>query len=261
MRRPWNIAVKAARVQALARLRFRPLDDGVTVLVVNWNTKAVLADVLRTIRRLSPPDTRILVVDNASSDGSREMLRHWAGIDTVLLSTNAGHGVALDLGLCRTRTSVTVTLDSDAIPLRSGWQAPVVDPVRAGRAVLAGARSQRGFAHPMYLAIDSEVFIRRRLSFQVHVQPGLDPSEVRWGENAWDTAELMTPRLAADEVVLIDRTRNTADGLPGMTAGGVVYHHGGMSRATDGGLTPEAVEAWRTACRALGVDLDAAERG
>lgn len=237
-------------------MRFRPLDDGVTVLVVNWNTGEVLADVLRAIRRLSPSDTRILVVDNASTDGSREMLRTWSGIDTMLLPTNVGHGVALDLGLCTVRTRVTVTLDSDAIPLRSGWLAPAVDPLRSGRAVLAGVRSRRGFVHPMYLAVDTGAFVRRGLSFQVHIEPGLGPSEVRWGENAWDTAELMTPRLAPHEVVLVDRTENAADDLPGMTAGGVVYHHGGMSRAADGGLTAEAVAGWRAACTALGVDLD-----
>ena len=45
-----------------------------------------------------------------------------------------------------------------------------------------------------------------------------------------------------------------------MTAGGVVYHHGGVSRATDGAVTAEALEGWRTACRALGVDVEALRR-
>lgn len=255
MRRPWNVLCKAMRLQARVRMRFRPLHDGVTVLVVSWNTKEVLEDVLRAIRRFSPDDTRILVVDNASSDASREMLRDSPGIETMLLPANAGHGVALDLGVCAVRTRVTVTLDSDAIPLRSGWMAPAVDPVRSGRAVVAGTRSSRGFAHPMYLAVDTAAFVRRGLSFQVHVEPGLAPSEIRWGENAWDTAELLTRRLGADEVELVERNANGADGLPGMTAAGVVYHHGGMSRAVDGGLTVEAIEGWRQACRALGLDL------
>lgn len=245
----------------MVRLRLTGLDDGVTVVIVNWNTRDVLADVLRTVRRSSPPDTRVLVVDNGSTDGSREMLRSWPGIRTMLLRANAGHGVALDLAVCSARTTVTVTIDSDAIPLGEQWLTPVVEPVTSGRAVLAGARSRRGFVHPMYLAVETEAFIRRRLSFQVHVEPGLDPADVRWGENAWDTAELLTPRLPPHEVVLIEPTENTAEGLPGMTAGGVVYHHGGMSRASDGGLTDDAVEGWRAACEALGIDVEAARRG
>lgn len=256
MRRPWNLAVKAARLRARLRLRLRGLDEGVTVVIVSWNTRDVLEDVLHAVHHLSPPDTRILVVDNASTDGTRAMLDGWPGIRTILLPGNAGHGVALDLALCSVRTSVAVTLDSDAIPLGAGWLAPAVEPVRSGGAVLAGLRARRGFVHPVYLAVDTAAFVRRRLSFQVHVQPGVRGDAVQWGENAWDTAELLTPRLAQDEVVLIDRTDNPAPDLPGMTTGGVVYHHGGMSRASDGGITEASLEGWRSACRTLGVELE-----
>lgn len=260
MRRPWNLVVKAAQAYARARIRVRPLHDGVTVLVVSWNTKDVLEDVLEAIRRFSPAHTQVLVVDNASDDGSREMLRGRTDVETMVLPGNAGHGVALDLGLCRVRTRVAVTLDSDAIPLRTGWLDAAVDPVRSGRAVLAGTRATRGFAHPMYLAVDVATILRRKLSFQVHVEPGLAPSDVQWGENAWDTAELLSSRLSPDELVLIDRSENGADGLPGMTAGGVVYHHGGMSRSSSGELTSDAIEGWREACRTLGVDVGPAKQ-
>jgi hypothetical protein len=105
------------------------------------------------------------------------------------------------------------------------------------------------------LAVHTATFCRRRLSFQVHRTPGVPDDQVVWGENAWDTAELMTPRLDPTEVVLIDRTDNPAPDLPGMTAGGVVYHHGGVSRASDGGVDPEALAAWRNACEAIGLDF------
>lgn len=255
MRRPWNLIVKAARVRARGRLRVHPLDDGVTVVIVNWNTREVLRDVVLAVQHLSPPAVRVLVVDNGSTDGSREMLRAWSGIDTILLPRNANHGVALDLAVCASRTTVTVTLDSDAIPLVDGWLDPAVEPVQAGTALLSGVRSRRGFAHPMYLAVNTEAFVRRRMSFQVHVLPGIASDQVVWGDNAWDTAELMTARLAPTEVVLIEHTPNAVDGLPGMTAAGVVYHHGGVSREADGGVTEEALAGWRNACSALGAAM------
>ena len=254
VRRPWNLRVKYGRL--VARIRLRWLRDGVTVIIVNWNTRDVTADVVRAVRTLSPAGTRVLVVDNGSTDGSAEMFRRWEGIDTILLRSNAGHGVALDLGVCATRTKVAVTLDSDAIPLTGDWLDQVVEPVVARRAVLAGHRSSRDFVHPVYAALDTAAFVRRKLSFQVHRLPGMRLDEVRWGENSWDTAELMTPRLAPNEFVFVEPTENRKMGLPGNTPGGVVYHHGGVSRATDGGVTAAAVDEWRAACRALGAPID-----
>lgn len=258
MRRPWNLRVKRARV--LARARLRGLSEGVTVIIVNWNTRDITSDVVSAVQLSSSPDVRVLVVDNGSTDGSVERFRAWPGIHTMVLRSNAGHGAALDLAVCSARTTVSVTLDSDAIPLAEGWLDQIVEPVASGRAVLAGQRSSRGFVHPIYAAVDTAQFVRRKLSFQVHRLPGVEIGGEHWGVNAWDTAELLTPRLASDEVVFIERTENAAPDLPGMTAGGVVYHHGGVSRASDGEVTLEAMEGWHTACRALGVDVEALRR-
>lgn len=248
-RRPWNLRLKAER--QLALLRLPRLIDGVTVIIVNWNTKDVTADVVRAVRDLSPPDTRILLVDNGSTDGGRELFGSWPGIDKLLLRSNAGHGVALDLAVSRTRTKVAVTLDSDAIPLTANWLDAAVKPVREGRAVLAGLRSRRDFVHPVYSAVDTATFVRRRLSFQTFVPPGVDSASAIWGENAWDTAELLTGRLSPDEVCFVDRTPNLVTGLPGMTTGGVVYHHGGVSRGAFGQVEPQALAGWKDACARL----------
>ena len=259
-RRPWNIAAKVARQVALRRIR--SLQEGVTVIVVNWNTKDVTSDVIRAVEQLSPPLTRILVVDNGSTDGSRELFRSWPGIQTMLLRANAGHGVALDLAVCATRTKVAVTLDSDAIPLTPNWLEAAVAPVREGRAVLAGLRSSRNFVHPVYSAVNTAEFVRRRLSFQAFIPPGVTSETARWGQNAWDTAELMTRRLRADEVFFVDPTENLVSGLPGMTTGGVVYHHGGVSRTASGIIDDAALAAWRDAgerLRAAVRDIDGSE--
>lgn len=254
-RRPWNLRLKAERRIALARLK--GLQDGVTVIIVNWNTKDVTADVIHAVRRLSPPDTRILVVDNGSHDGTREMLQGLAGVHSILLPANVGHGVALDLAVYRTRTTVAVTLDSDAIPLRASWLDATVPSVRGGQAVLAGLRARRNFVHPVYSALNTAEFIKRRLSFQTFVPPNVTAENAVWGENAWDTAELLTPRLHPTEVHFVDRTPNLVPGLPGMTTGDVVYHHGGVSRGTAGSVEPAALAGWREACRRLADAVEA----
>lgn len=250
MRRPWNLRVKAARRRAL--WRFKRLSDGVTVVIVNWNTREVVADVIATVQATVPAGTRIVAVDNGSTDGSAHMLSGWPGIELVRHRRNAGHGVALDLAVLRSSTRITVTLDSDAVPLTTDWLDHVVEPVRAG-SVVAGLRATRGFAHPVLLAVDTREFVRRNLSFQVHVDAQVDPDARVWGSNAWDTGELMTRRLAPDEVTLVPPTPNRAPGLPGMTVADAVYHHGGVSRGASGAVSADALAGWHEALRALAV--------
>jgi len=258
MRRPWNLRIKVARWGA--RIRLNRLSDGVTVIVVNWNTADVTADVIRAVQRFSPRGTEVLLIDNGSSDASRDRFQDWTGVKTVFLRDNAGHGAALDLGVCWARTRIAVTLDSDAIPLQHGWLEPAVESVESGVAVLAGTRSRRGFVHPMYLAVDTAAFVRQKLSFQVHRDPDRDEDATdQWGINAWDTGELMTMRVPADQVRFLERTPNRVPGLPGMTVGDVVYHHGGVSRDATGILSPESFAGWRAACRANGIDGDVLE--
>lgn len=242
-RRPWNLRVKAERVFALARIR--DLREGVTVVIVNWNTKDVTSDVIRAVQTLSPTGTNILLVNNGSTDGSREHFRTVKGIQTLFLGGNAGHGAALDIALSRVRTRTAVTLDSDAIPLRPDWLTPAVQPVAEGRAVLAGHRSSRAFVHPVYAAVNTREFLRRRLSFQIFVPPGVDPSTAVWGEEAWDTGEIMTRRLGEDEVVFVESGEVPVPGLRGGMTKDVVYHYGGLIRETTGALTAEAVAEWR----------------
>ena len=252
MRRPWNLRVKAARLAA--RLRVSRLAPGVTVVVVTWNTGDITLDVVAAVQRLSPPATRLLVVDNGSTDGTQATLRRLRGVDTMVLRSNAGHGVALDLGVCAVRTRVAVTLDSDALPLSTAWLDPAVMPVASGHAVLAGTRSRRDFVHPMYLAVDVATFIRRELSFQVHRLPSSTPGAEGWGADTWDTGEWMSMQLDARDIVFVEKTANPVSGLKGMTVGGVVYHHGGISRNGGGAVADDALREWRESCHALGLD-------
>jgi hypothetical protein len=94
--------------------------------------------------------------------------------------------------------------------------------------------------------VDTAEFVRRRLSFQT-----LSGATATWGVDAWDTGELLTSRLSEDEVAFVDKTPNLVSGLPGMTVGGVVYHHGRASRTAGGSASPNGLEGWRDACAKL----------
>lgn len=251
LRRPWGLVLKAAK--AVARFRLRGLAPGITVIVVNWNTKNEVRDVLEAVKRFSPPQTAVLVIDNGSTDGSPELLRSIPDIRLIRLPSNAGHGVALDLAMYLVRTSIAVTLDSDAFPFAASWLEQVSSPVRSGTAVLAGLRSRRNFVHPVLLAVDTAEFVKNKWSFQVHWSAGVDGRTARWGVDAWDTAELLTKQIDARRVTFVEATPNIVDGLPGMTVGGVVYHHGGVSRSTTDASLEAARRQWSDALQVHGL--------
>lgn len=253
LRRPWNVAVKVAR--GYGRLRRRRLRPGVTIVIVNWNTRQLITDVILAIQRFSPDQTEILVCDNGSADGSRRQLRQTQGIRTLLLPGNAGHGAALDISMAFVRTGTVVCLDSDAIPMRHGWLDELLAPIESSSAVLSGTRSSRDFVHPVFMALDVRQFFERRLSFQIYLLPGVIGETAIWGVDAWDTAELMSLSLDPENLAFIEAPNLDIAEVPGGFVGDMVYHHGGVSRIANGSLSDSAVAEWRRACSTLGLNI------
>src|SRR5262245_18099279 len=74
----------AATARFVARHRRRPLRPGAfTVVAVNWKTAEFHVDLLRALEKFSP-GVDVVIVDNSSSDASRDILRR-APVRSVLL--------------------------------------------------------------------------------------------------------------------------------------------------------------------------------
>jgi GT2 family glycosyltransferase len=96
-----------------------------TIVVVNWNGRALLEDCLASIERevggRSTPgrlETETLVVDQASSDGSAEAVRArfpWA--EVLALPRNVGFAAGNNVGLRRARGRHCVLLNNDTVVL------------------------------------------------------------------------------------------------------------------------------------------------
>ena len=71
-----------------------PTDERVVALVVNWNGSEVLPATLDALRSTVHPELEIVVVDNASTDGSAGAVRDPARL--VPLAENLGYGGALN---------------------------------------------------------------------------------------------------------------------------------------------------------------------
>lgn len=252
MRARWRVSLKPRRLMAKLRV-LAPLRPGCTVVIVNWNSLDHLRVSVRAVPRMSPAGTRLIVVDNGSTDGSLDWLRSQK-IRTIALPTNMGHGPALDIGFLSASTEFVLALDVDAFPISPRWldelTVPLVDGTHVvgahGGAVLgvhvpAGTddRRDRDFVHPCCLAMRLRRFVQLAHSFMKVPERGLDVGE--------RIAEIERGHLR-----YLEPTSFTGPGFLGTVFGGIVYHNFYSTRYRrestvniDGVSAEDARRVWR----------------
>jgi N-acetylglucosaminyl-diphospho-decaprenol L-rhamnosyltransferase len=89
-----------------------------SIIIVSHNTRALLQhclDDLLAAGAAAPLDLQTVVVDNASTDGSRELLAaRYPAVEVIASATNQGFAAANNLGLAAARAPVALLLNSDA---------------------------------------------------------------------------------------------------------------------------------------------------
>jgi len=88
----------------------------VSIIVVSFNAHADLARCLESLHAAPPAASHeIIVVDNASTDGSVDVVRRWPDVRLVALTMNAGFAHANNVGLAMARGTDVLLLNSDTI--------------------------------------------------------------------------------------------------------------------------------------------------
>jgi GT2 family glycosyltransferase len=87
----------------------------ISVIVVNWNGKALLADCLSSLRSQTFPDFEVIVVDNGSSDGSAEFVcEQFPQFRIVQLNENKGFAGGNNAGIQQARGAWIALINNDA---------------------------------------------------------------------------------------------------------------------------------------------------
>jgi N-acetylglucosaminyl-diphospho-decaprenol L-rhamnosyltransferase len=90
----------------------------IAVAVVSWNTRDLLRDCLASL--VGDPLAEVWVVDNASADGSADMVRaEFPSVQLLALEENVGFGPAVNLVAQRTTTAFVAPANAD-IAVRPG---------------------------------------------------------------------------------------------------------------------------------------------
>lgn len=86
----------------------------VSIIIVNWNGIAYLPTCLDSLQRQSFRDFETILVDNGSSDGSRELLKQrYSWVKLIELAENTGFATANNIGFRQATGEYLVVLNND----------------------------------------------------------------------------------------------------------------------------------------------------
>jgi GT2 family glycosyltransferase len=227
------------------------LDQPLTIVIVAWNTRELLRRCLQSLENVSVElRSQVIVVDNASSDGTVEMVRDgFPWVELIASDRNLGFGAANNLAFSRAKGEHVLLLNPDT-EVRAGAIETVVEYLRShpdvgavGTTLLNPDGTLQPSCHSFYSFFDSLKHNRlmERVTDRWKVsaaQRGAHPSDVDWmigacllvrGEtlramNGFDPAFF----LYAEEIDLEYRIRKAGLRVVFVPSPGVV-HYGGQS--------------------------------
>ncbi len=102
-------------------------DSLLSIVIPNWNGLRFLQPCLDSLRRQTYHPIEVIVVDNASSDGSQAFIAaHYPEVRLIALARNCGFTGACNVGMEAARGQYVCLLNNDT-EVDEGWAAAVVD--------------------------------------------------------------------------------------------------------------------------------------
>lgn len=102
-----------------------PLDKlpMLSVIIPAYNVKSTVMDTINAIKAsVYPGEMEIIVVDDGSTDGTRELLKEVNGIKLLLKEKNAGKAAAINSGTKIAKGEVVACVDSDSYPVPDAFR-------------------------------------------------------------------------------------------------------------------------------------------
>ena len=119
-------------------------NSSASVVIPNWNGRDLLDKYLPSVivAMSGHPDNEVIVVDNASSDGSAEFLSTaFPNVRVIRSGRNLGFGGGSNLGMREARNDIAVLLNSD-MRAEPDFLAPLLKP----------------FSDPLVFSVTSQIF-------------------------------------------------------------------------------------------------------
>lgn len=175
----------------------------ITAVVVTWNRKELLREALWALKIQTTLIDRVVVVDNASEDGTNELLRdEFGGVDVVTMAHNTGGAGGFTKGLAvalEGEPDAVWLMDDDTVPEPSALEAMLT-----ARAAYAGG--------PLALIASKVVWTdgRDHPMNTPRLKPGVQAGELA----AAEAVRCVPIRSASFVSILVDAATVRERGLP-----------------------------------------------
>ncbi|MEK7458474.1 MAG: glycosyltransferase family 2 protein [Patescibacteria group bacterium] len=100
----------------------------ISIVILSYNTKEYLIKALKSVALVAEKDWEIIVVDNASTDGSPEIVKHkFPSVTLIRNKNNLGFAGGNNIGMQRAKGQYVMLLNSDAELLANSTLEPLVE--------------------------------------------------------------------------------------------------------------------------------------
>jgi hypothetical protein len=132
----------------------------VAVVVPNWNGRRWLPGCLDALAGQSLPPDEVVVVDNGSTDGSRELVaERWPDVRVLALGENTGFAHAANQGIAAVEVEAIALVNTDVV-LAADWLERMTAALRADGGLAAVACKMVDLSDPG-VVYDAGDFLRR----------------------------------------------------------------------------------------------------